>query len=56
MADQKIPQEQLEGDMIRELQRLIKQRNLHAELIDKRTNIAADPCTHCTSCPCMFIG
>ena len=47
---------ELEGDLIRELQRLIKSRGLHAELVDKRTDVAKDICTHCTICPCMVIG
>ena len=47
-----------EGDIIREVQRMIAKKQLHAELIDKRPAgvVANDTCTHCNSCPCMFIG
>jgi hypothetical protein len=47
-----------ERDLIREIRRLIEKKQLRAELVDKRTGaeLAGDPCTHCTSCPCMFIG
>ena len=49
---------QQEGDLIREIRRLIDKKQLRAELVDKRAAdvLKADPCTHCTMCPCMFIG
>ena len=52
----KATQEQ-EADLIREVNKLIKMKGLRAELVDKRpVGELKDPCTHCTSCPCMFIG
>lgn len=54
-ADKATPQQ--ETDLIREIKRLIDKKQLRVRLVDDRPpGLPEDPCTHCTSCPCMFIG
>jgi hypothetical protein len=47
-----------EIDLIREIQELITKKQLRAKIVDERPRdaTAGDTCTHCNSCPCMFIG
>lgn len=43
-----------EADLTAELQRLIKEKELKVELIDKRTGPSPKACPGCIACTCMI--
>lgn len=43
-----------EADLINELQRLIKEKGIKAELIDKRTGPNPKACPGCIACTCVI--